>query len=87
MIYYLSITFLTFLTYYKMKECENHEIKLYGTTTIWPKGQLVIPKDIRDKLNLNPGDSMTIVLSDDKFIWLIRNQDIRELMEYLEKNS
>nr|MDD3720485.1 AbrB/MazE/SpoVT family DNA-binding domain-containing protein [Candidatus Gracilibacteria bacterium] len=70
-----------------MKECENHEIKLYGTTTIGPKGQLVIPKDIRDKLNLNPGDSMTIVLSDDKFIGLIRNQDIRELMEYLEKNS
>lgn len=69
-----------------MKECDNLEMKLYWTTTIWPKGQLVIPKDIRDKLDLKPWDSMTILLKNDKFIGLVRNQDIRELMEYISNN-
>ncbi len=58
------------------------EIKLYWTTLIWVKGQIVIPKDIRDKLKLNHGDSITILLKDDKFIGLVRNQDIKELLEY-----
>lgn len=66
-----------------MKEYNSCEMKLYGTTTIWPKGQIVIPKDIRDKLDLKPGDSMTVLLKNDKFIWLVRNQDINELMEYI----
>ncbi len=70
-----------------MKNCDVSEMKLYGTTTIWPKGQIVIPKDIRDKLWLNPGDSMTILLKNDKFIGLVRNQDISELMEYIKMNN
>lgn len=64
----------------------NCEIKLYGTTTIWAKWQIVIPKDIRDKLNLKAWDSMTILMKNDKFIGLVRNQDIRELMEYVKDN-
>ncbi|MFA5917361.1 MAG: AbrB/MazE/SpoVT family DNA-binding domain-containing protein [Candidatus Gracilibacteria bacterium] len=59
------------------------DIKLYGTTNIGPKGQIVIPKEIRDKLNLNPGDSITILLKDDKYVGLVKNQDVRELIEYV----
>jgi AbrB family looped-hinge helix DNA binding protein len=68
----------------KEKKCD---IKLYWTTTIWPKWQLVIPKEIRDKLDLKAGDSMSIILKDDKFIWILRNKDISELMEYIEKEN
>lgn len=63
---------------------ENCKIKLCWTTTIWPKGQLVIPKEIRDKLNINPWDSMTIILKDDKFIWILKNEDINELLEFIK---
>lgn len=59
------------------------DIKLYGTTNIWPKWQIVIPKEIRDKLDLNPGDSITILLKDDKYVGLVKNQDVRELIEYV----
>ncbi|MDD3302892.1 MAG: AbrB/MazE/SpoVT family DNA-binding domain-containing protein [Candidatus Gracilibacteria bacterium] len=59
------------------------DIKLFGTTNIGPKGQIVIPKELRDRLNLNPGDSVGIIVKNDKYIGLIKNQDIRDLMEYL----
>jgi len=59
------------------------DIKLFWTTNIWPKGQIVIPKELRDRLNLNPWDSVWIIVKNDKYIGLIKNQDIRELMEYL----
>lgn len=62
-------------------------IKLFWTTNVWSKGQIVIPKEIRDKLNINPWDSMSIILKDDKFIWLIKNQDLTELMEYIKSYS
>ena len=31
-------------------------------TTISQKGQIVVPKDIRDKLNLKPSDSLKVTL-------------------------
>ena len=68
----------------KEKKCE---MKLYWTTTIWAKGQLVIPKEVRDILNLKPGDSMTILLKNNKFIGLVRNDDIEELMEYIKNEK
>lgn len=60
------------------------KIKLYGTTTIWPKWQLVIPKEIRDLLSISPWDSMTIMLKDNKFIWIIKNDDLKDLIDYLK---
>ncbi|MDD5770486.1 MAG: AbrB/MazE/SpoVT family DNA-binding domain-containing protein [Candidatus Gracilibacteria bacterium] len=66
---------------------ENCKIKLFGTTTIGPKGQLVIPKEIRDKLNINTGDSMTIILKDDKFIGILKNEDITELLEFVKNEG
>lgn len=65
------------------------DIKLLWTVTIGPKWQIVIPKEIRDKLALESGDSMSVLLKDDKFIWLVRNKDLNELMEFVnsEKNK
>lgn len=63
------------------KDCN---IKLYSITSIWPKWQVVIPKEIREKLNLKQWDSVSILLKDDKYIWIIRNDDLTELMEYIK---
>lgn len=59
-------------------------MKLCGTTTIGPKGQIVIPKEARDILNLNPGDSVTLVLKDDKALAIIKNENIQELFDYIK---
>lgn len=66
------------------KKCE---MKLYGTTNIWPKWQLVIPKEVRELLWLNTWDSITIVVKDDRFIGLVRNNDLNELMEFVKLES
>lgn len=58
-------------------------MKLYSIATIWPKGQVVIPKEIRDKLGLQKWNTVSILLKDDKYIWIIRNDDLNELMEYI----
>lgn len=44
-----------------MQKC-GYDVKLLWTTTVWPKGQIVIPKELRDKLNLKSWDSMTVLL-------------------------
>ena len=35
--------------------------KLYGTATVGTKGQIVIPADARDELNIQPGDRLYVM--------------------------
>lgn len=50
---------------------------------IWAKGQIVIPKEARDVLWLQPGDNLVVVMESNKYIWLVRNDDVNELIEYV----
>lgn len=38
-----------------------HTKKLYGTATVGSKGQVVIPSDAREELNIKPGDRLYVV--------------------------
>ena len=38
-----------------------HTKKLYGTATVGTKGQVVIPSDAREELNIKPGDRLYVV--------------------------
>lgn len=68
------------------KEKCHFNIKLSWTGTVWPKWQIVIPKDVRDQLNIQPWDSFVFLIESWKFIWMVRNEDVTELMEYLNKD-
>lgn len=63
---------------------QNCKMKLCGTTTIGPKWQIVIPKEAREVLQLNPWDSVTLVLKDDKALAIIKNENIQELFDYMK---
>lgn len=63
------------------------DIKLCGVTTIWPKWQVVIPKEVRDTLNLEKWDSLAILLSRWKFIGLVKNENVSELMDYINNSN
>lgn len=54
-----------------------------GTVTISPKFQVVIPKEIREKLGLSPGQKVQAIAYDDR-IELIPVRPIREMRGFLK---
>lgn len=38
-----------------------HNKKLYGTATVGTKGQIVIPVEAREEMNIQPGDRLYVV--------------------------
>ncbi|XHH09368.1 MAG: HgcAB-associated protein HgcC [Candidatus Bathyarchaeia archaeon] len=42
-------------------ECESDTCKIDAVISIDAKGQIVLPKDVREKANLNPNDKIAIV--------------------------
>jgi len=53
------------------------------SVTVSPKYQVVIPKTVREALNLRPGQKMQVVEYDGR-IELIPERDIRELRGFLK---
>lgn len=47
---------------------DNTSITMNNTTTITTKGQVTIPKHIRDELNLKPSDKVVFEVKDNKIV-------------------
>lgn len=62
-----------------------HWCKIYGTATIGSKGQIVIPKEVRDILKLTEGDQLLVLLKDDQAIGLIKASDLQEMYKSLQQ--
>jgi AbrB family looped-hinge helix DNA binding protein len=67
------------------KRFQQHD-KLYGTTTIGAKGQLVIPAQARKELNLKPGDQMIVMGKFGKVLGLVKAEAMAEFIETIMKN-
>lgn len=64
-----------------------HDKKLYGTATVGTKGQVVIPADARDMLDIQPGDRLYVMGSPSKkFVGFIKEEQFRELLDHLTGN-
>lgn len=64
-----------------------HDKKLYGTATVGTKGQVVIPADAREALNIQTGDRLYVVGSVQKeWIGFIKEDKLRELVAHLTDN-
>jgi len=59
------------------------DLKIVWTTTVWPKWQIVIPKEVRDTLDIKPWDNMVVLMKNWKYMWLVKNDDIWDLMKYV----
>ncbi|MGQ9602124.1 MAG: AbrB/MazE/SpoVT family DNA-binding domain-containing protein [Candidatus Bipolaricaulia bacterium] len=57
---------------------------LVETTKISSKGQVVIPKRLREELGLQVGDSLVIALQDDRLI--LRKLSLDDILEESERN-
>lgn len=64
-----------------------HDKKLYGTATVGTKGQLVIPAEAREELNIKPGDRLYIAGSPSKkALFCLKEEQLREMIEHFTNN-
>ena len=57
-----------------------------ATATMTSKGQMTVPKDVRDDLGLKPGDKLDIVKQGGKYVLLPRNVPVSALAGVLGKS-
>jgi len=61
-----------------------HGKKLYGTATVGTKGQIVIPSEAREELDIEPGDKLYIAGSPEKkVLFCLKEEQLRSLVEKL----
>lgn len=58
-----------------------------ATATITSKGQVTIPKKIRDKLGLKPGDTLNFEVEDNRTISVKRKKSIDEAFGMLQREN
>ena len=62
---------------------KKNELKIEWTANIWMKWQIVIPKQVRNKFNLNTWDDL-VVMSGSFWIMLIKSSNLKDMMENFE---
>jgi len=59
----------------------HSNIHLMGTVTVGPKGQVVIPVEVREDMGIRPGDKLVALYIDDKkSLGLITEQQAQEFV-------
>lgn len=73
----------------EQKKCEgiakDCDVRMFGSVTVGTKGQVVIPKEIRDMLQIESGDTLMVLTKHDKAIGMIKTDDLEAFMEYMKK--
>lgn len=59
------------------------KIKIEGSASVGTKWQIVIPKNVREKFELNSWNDL-VVLSSDNTIMLIKSEDLKDMMKCFE---
>ncbi|QLQ15088.1 MAG: AbrB/MazE/SpoVT family DNA-binding domain-containing protein [Micropruina sp.] len=55
--------------------------RLAGTAKVGEKGQIVIPKDIRDLFGIRPGDTLLLLADRARGIAVVRNDDFATFID------
>lgn len=64
------------------KACDG--VKMHGSVTVGTKGQIVIPKDVRDMLDITEGDTLMTMTKYGKFVGFIKADDMSDFIDLLK---
>jgi AbrB family looped-hinge helix DNA binding protein len=67
------------------KKMISHD-KLYGTTTVGARGQVVIPAEARKDLGLSPGDQLMVMGKFGKALGLIKTEEMESFVKVIMEN-
>jgi AbrB family looped-hinge helix DNA binding protein len=69
---------------YNMYNMTDKKFELAGTVTLGPKGQVVIPSDVREKMAIEPGDKLlAIYISSKKSIAFVTHEQAQKMVDKL----
>ncbi len=60
---------------------------LCGTVTVGERGQVVIPKKVREHFKIQPGDTLTVIGDQERGITFIKASSLAELAGYLGRHA
>lgn len=62
----------------------HKNIKLAGTVTVGPKGQVVIPSEVRESMKIEPGDKLlALYMADKKSVVFITEEQAQEYVNQM----
>lgn len=68
-----------------MEDIEDCGMKIWWTVTVWPKWQIVIPKEVRDLLQIWPWDSLVAISKWKMAVGFVKNWDMQKMIEYIQQ--
>lgn len=63
---------------------ECFDLQLFWNVVVGAKWQIVIPSEVRKKLDLNPGDNLVVTVKHGKAIWLIKSNDVEVFIAMMQ---
>ncbi len=67
------------------EKCLDPTMRMFSTVTVGAKGQIVIPKDVRELLSIKEWDSLMVITKHDIAIWLIKSDNLPAMMKYMQE--
>lgn len=62
-------------------------IQLAGTATVGPKGQVVIPAEVREKMAIKPGDKLIVLyIEEKKSVGFVTEEQAQAIVNKLGEN-
>jgi AbrB family looped-hinge helix DNA binding protein len=59
-------------------------VKMHGSVTVGTKGQIVIPKEVRDMLDIGEWDTLMTMTKYGKFVGFIKAEDMSSFIDLLK---
>lgn len=67
-----------------MKKLPKNHIELAGAVTLGPKGQVVIPMNVRKKMGIQPGDRLVaLYIPDNNSVGFVAESKVQDIIDQM----